>query len=171
MRWLYWLLPLLLTGCLGDDMEDLREFVRTSDRGMRGKSFPSPEVRVSDAFVYDNPNGALPDPFKPRKPKKNGQLEIAVEKHDKQELENYPLENLKMVAYLENKKNGPNAIIRTPDGRTVRVKVGDYLGMNNGKILEIKNNKVTIREVVLDSDDASSERTNTLQLDDSGATQ
>lgn len=171
MRFVYLTLSLVLSGCVGDGLEDLRDFVRTSDAGMRGKSFPSPEVKVYEGFVYDNQVSQLPDPFKPRKPKKGNQIELSVEKHEKQELENFPLESLKMIAFLEDKKNGPNAIIRAPDNRIFRVKIGNYVGMNNGKITAITSEKVVIKESVLDSEDASRERTNTLQLDDSGAPQ
>lgn len=171
MRFVYCLLPLLLSGCVGDGLEDLRDFVRTSDAGMRGKALPGPEVKAYQGFTYDNQKTPLPDPFRPRKQKKGNQLELLVEKHDKQELENYPLEGLKMIAFLEDKKNGPNAVVRAPDGRIFRVKVGHFIGMNNGKITAITSEKISIKEILLDSEDVSSERTNTLQLDDSGASQ
>lgn len=171
MKFVHFMLPLLLTGCVGDGLEDLRDFVRTSDAGMRGKAMPGPEVKAYQGFAYENQKNPLPDPFKPRKSKKGNQLELLVEKHDKQELENYPLETLKMIAYLEDKKNGPNAVVRASDGHIYRVKVGHYIGMNNGKIIAITGEKITIKETLLDSEDASSERTNTLQLDDSGASQ
>ena len=171
MRRLLWLLPLLLAGCMDDGLEDLRDFVRTSDVGMRGKAQPAPEPKPYESFAYANPNGELPDPFRIRKPKKGGQIDSKVERHNKEPLESFPLEALKMVAYLENGKNGANAFVRAPDGHLHKVKVGNYIGMNNGKITAIEPGKITVKEPPLDGEDATSVRINVLQLDDTGAAQ
>ncbi len=168
MKRLLWLLPLLLAGCMDDGLEDLRDFVRTSDAGMRGKAPPAPEPKTYEKFTYLNLNAELPDPFRIRKSKKDNQIDARVEKHNKEPLENFPLEALKMVAYLENKKNGANAIIRAPDGHLHKVKVGNYIGMNNGRITEVESGKITIKEPPIEGEDATTNHMNVLQLDDSG---
>ena len=58
---------LLLTGCGGEEFQDLRDFVKNSGADMRGKIEPPPEVKPYEYFVYNNETN-LPDPFKPRKP-------------------------------------------------------------------------------------------------------
>jgi type IV pilus assembly protein PilP len=165
------LASLLLAGCFGDGLEDLKEFVRNSEADLRGKPFPAPEPKPYHKFVYDNQTNPIPDPFKPRKAKKNSKLELSVDNHPKEDLENFPLESLKMIAFIEDKKNGSNAIIRAPDGRIFRVKAGNYMGMNRGRVVSVTDDKVTITELVLDSEDSGTPRTSTLQLDDLGATQ
>lgn len=172
MRSVYWVLaPLLLTGCFGDGLEDLKEFVRNSEADLRGKPFPAPEVKTYHKFVYDNQSNPIPDPFRPRKSKKGGKLELSVDNHPKEDLENFPLESLKMIAFIEDKKHGANAVIRAPDGRIFTIHSGNHMGMNNGKVVSVTNDKVTIIETVFDSEDSGATRTSTLQLDDLGAAQ
>lgn len=181
MRLVYLIFASLsLTGCMGTGLEDLEAFVKNSGEDMRGKIPPPPEVKAYDAFLYRNekdPNKPtdpyfdkypLPDPFKPRKPVKINPDELAAENHTKEELEKFPLENLKMIGFLEQKKVS-YAIIRAPDGRIFRVKEGNYLGLNFGKITAIANGEITIEELVRDSAGDANKRVSTLQLDEPGA--
>ncbi|MFY9260800.1 MAG: pilus assembly protein PilP [Gallionella sp.] len=170
MRYLYLILaPLLLTACMGTGLEDLEEFVRTSDKDMRGNIPPAAEVKPYEVFPYKNDaTPPLPDPFQPRKQIKNGKDKELVEDHPKEELENFPLENLKMVGFLEQ-KNVPEAIIRSPDNRVFRVRVGHYMGTKFGIITAISADGVTIREIVRENEqDEGTERFSTLQLDEPG---
>ena len=73
------------------------------------------------------------------------------------------LENLKMVGFLYQGKVG-YAIIRSPDGKLHRVKAGNYLGQNFGKITEVADNEVTVKETIQDSTGDWSERRSSLQL-------
>ncbi len=168
------LAPLLLTGCLGGGMDDLEEWVKNSGADMRGKIPPAPEVKPYDVFLYQNDGNPaknelpLPDPFKPRNPPKVNKAELTGEDHVKEPLENFPLESLKMIGFLEQ-KNVSYAIIRAPDNHITRVKVGNYLGMNFGRIISINNVEITIKELVRDSVGDANERTSTLQLEELGA--
>ena len=70
MKLIYFALAsILLTGCGGDEFQDLRDFVKNSGADMRGKIEPPPEVKPYEYFAYNNETN-LPDPFKPRKPEK-----------------------------------------------------------------------------------------------------
>jgi type IV pilus assembly protein PilP len=65
---------LLLSACAEEEFQDLRDFVKETGSGMRGKVDPPPEIKPYEPFVYDNSTG-LPDPFKPRKPEaKSGRI-------------------------------------------------------------------------------------------------
>lgn len=133
---------------------------------MRGKIAPPPEVKLYEPFTYDNSAG-LPDPFKPRKPSIQRGGHRGLNQPDftrpKEELEEFPLESLKMVGYLFRDKVA-YAIIRSPDGRLHRVKDGNYMGQNFGKITEITDGKVKLREMVQDSAGDWSERISSLQM-------
>lgn len=168
MRFVHLLLlvPVLLTGCGGEEFQDLRDFVKNAGADMRGKIPPPPEVKPYEPFAYNNEAG-LPDPFKPRKPELRAGGRAGVNQPDfdrpREALEEFPLEGLKMVGYLYQNKVG-YAVIRAPDGKLHRVKAGNYVGMNFGLIQEVTDTEVIIKEMVQDSAGDWSERMSTLQL-------
>lgn len=159
------LVPLLLTACMGSGLEDLEEFVRDSNKDLRGNIPPAPEVKPPETFLYTNDGvPPLPNPFQIRnKDKKDKGTDTD---RPKQELEGFPLENLKMVGYLEQGKI-QEAIIRSPDNRVFRVRVGNYIGMKFGKITAISANGVTISEIVQENGEDVA-RESTLQLEEQG---
>lgn len=160
------LTSLLLTACGGEDFEDLHEFVKNAGADMRGKIEPPPAIKPYEPFNYDN-STSLPDPFKPRKPDLKAGGQAGLNQPDmsrrRETLEEYPLDSLKMVGFLYQGNSG-QAVIRTPDGKLNRVKVGNYMGQNFGQIIEITETEVTLKEMVQDSAGDWSERTSSLQL-------
>jgi len=156
----------LLSGCGGEEFQDLRDFVKDTGADMRGKIPPPPEVKLYEPFAYNN-EANLPDPFKPRKPEMRTGSNRGSNEPDfdrpKEALEEFPLENLKMVGYLLQNKVG-YAVVRAPDGKLHRVKKGNYLGMNFGLIKEISDTEATIKEMVQDSAGDWTERISSLQL-------
>lgn len=166
MRLVHLLLAsILLTGCGGEEFQDLRDFVKNSGADMRGKIPPPPEVKLYEPFVYNN-EANLPDPFKPRKPdlrSGRGGINQPDLERPKEALEEFPLENLRMVGYLFQNKIG-YAVIRAPDGKLHRIKAGNYIGLNFGLIKEITETEVIVKEVVQDSAGDWSDRVSSLQL-------
>lgn len=156
----------LVTGCAEEEFQDLQDFVKNSGEGLRGKIEAPPEVKPYEPFSYDNSAG-LPDPFKPRKPeKKQGTgrgLGLELENHKKEALEDFPLESLKMVGFL-NIHNVPNAVIRAPDGKIHHVKAGNYMGQNYGHVISVTETEVKLKEMIQDSTGDWSERTSSMQL-------
>ncbi|MDP2752707.1 MAG: pilus assembly protein PilP [Rhodocyclaceae bacterium] len=157
------LTSVLLTGCGGDELHDLREFVKNAGVDLLGKIPTAPNVKLYEPFIYDNKTG-LPDPFKPRKhsvgPRRANEPDF---NRPKEVLEEFPLESLKMVGYLQQHKVG-YAVVRTTDGNLHRVKIGNYMGMNFGLIRQVSDTEVTIKEMVQDSTGDWSERISSLQL-------
>ncbi|MGH8693805.1 MAG: pilus assembly protein PilP [Burkholderiales bacterium] len=158
---------LLLAGCGGDEFSDLRQFVKESGEGLRGRVEPIPEVLQFEPFAYNAFD--LPDPFKPRTtiaagsrtPGGGPQPDL---NRRKEALEAFPLESLQMVGTLEQKRVY-YALIKTPDKNLYRLKVGNYLGQNFGVITAISDSAVTLKEVIQDSSSGSwTERTSSLQL-------
>jgi type IV pilus assembly protein PilP len=157
---------LLLTACGSEEFQDLQDFVRDSGADLRGQVDPAPEIKPYEAFEYDN-SAALPDPFKARKQEKRDLSNSGLNQPDltraKQELEEFPLESMKMVGYLRKGSVG-NAIIRSTEGKLHRVKVGNYVGMNFGQITAITETEVKIKEMVQDGAGDWLERESSLQL-------
>lgn len=156
----------LLTGCGGEEFQDLRDFVKNSGADLRGKIPPPPNVKLYEPFAYVNDTN-LTDPFKPRKPEastsgKRGGNEPDLNR-PKEALEEFPLENLKMVGYVLKAKVG-HAVIRAPDRKLYQVKVGNYIGMNFGLIQKLSDTEIVIKELVQDSTGEWSERISSLQL-------
>jgi type IV pilus assembly protein PilP len=164
-RWLLLVGVLALAGCSPDEFDDLQDFVKNSGKDMRGKIEPPPEVKPYEPFTYDNSAG-LPDPFKPRseqRPTERGGGGYKPPPHVKEELENFPLESLKMVGFVYI-HNTPNAVILDPSQKVHHVKVGNYIGLNFGQITEITETEVKIKEQVEDSEGNWTTRYSTLEL-------
>ena len=113
---------LMLAGCGGEEFQDLRDFVKNAGADMRGKVEPPPEIKPYEPFSYDN-SSAIQDPFKPRKadPKNSNQGGINQPnlERPKEELEEFPLESLRMVGYLQQGNVG-YGIVRSTDGKLQR---------------------------------------------------
>lgn len=160
----FFLVPVLLAGCGGEEFQDLRDYVKNAGADMRGKIAPPPEVKPYEPFIYNNEKN-LPDPFKPRKmdSREHGGLNQPDMNRPKEALEEFPLEALKMVGYLYQNKIG-YAVIRAPDRKLHRVKAGNHIGMNFGLIKEVSEREVIIKEMVQDSTGDWTERISSLQL-------
>lgn len=161
------LVAVLLTACGGEEFEDLQEFVKKSGEDLRGQLDPPPEIKLYEPFAYDN-SAELPDPFKPHKQDVKEQSQATgLNQPDfnrpKQELEEFPLETLKMIGYLQKGKAG-SAVIRSGEGKVYRVKPGNYIGMNFGQIMSITETEMKIKEMVQDSGGDWVERETSLQL-------
>jgi type IV pilus assembly protein PilP len=162
------LLPLLLLAACNEEQQfqDLQDFINHAGEGLRGQKDSSLDVQPYEPVVFENLD-KLPDPFKPHKPKHTGgsghALSLELLQHRKQPLEEFPLEGLKMVAFL-NMHDAINAVVRAPDGKLHDVKVGAYLGQNYGQVVAISETEIQIKEVVQDGEGDWQERTNRLQL-------
>lgn len=159
------LTTLLLTACGAEEFQDLRDFVDNAGADLRGKVDPPPDIKAYEPFNYDN-SIALPDPFKPHKPDaKNtspGLNQPDMERR-REALEEFPLDGLKLVGYLSQGNVG-YAVIRAPDTKIHRVQLGNYLGQNFGRIVELNDMEVKIKETIQDSAGDWSERMSSLQL-------
>lgn len=167
MRMIYFaLVAALLTGCGGEEFQDLRDFVKNSGADMRGKIEPPPEVKPYEPFIYNNEKN-FPDPFKPRKQESRPGDFTGINQPDrdrpKEALEDFPLEGLKMVGYLYQNKVG-YAVVRAPDGKLHRVKAGNHIGLNFGLIKEVNETGLIIKEMVQDSTGDWTERISSMQL-------
>jgi type IV pilus assembly protein PilP len=160
------LLAMMLAGCGGEEFQDLRDFVSNAGADMRGKVDPPPDIKPYEPFAYDNAT-SQPDPFKPRKTKTGGSGRGGLNQPDfdrpKEELEDYPLESLKMVGFLSQKGVG-HAVLRSSEGKIHQVKVGNYIGLNFGQITSISEAELQVKEMVQDSAGDWTERESSLQL-------
>ncbi len=156
-----------LAACTGGGMEDLKQFVAESGKGLHGKVEPLPAVKPYEPFTYAAQD--LPDPFKPRKlqPTKGGGGLQPNFNRPKEALEAYPLDTLKMVGTLQ-RKNLKYALVKAPDNSVYRVKIGNYMGQNFGIVTDISDSEIKLTELVEDSSGEWTERNTSLPLLEAG---
>ncbi|SFK42191.1 type IV pilus assembly protein PilP [Nitrosomonas aestuarii] len=167
MKISYWAILItttLLTACDNSDHSDLDTFISNAGKGLRGQVDPLPEVKSYEFFTYDA--FEIPSPFAPRKSEQvhsstNGMKPDLVRR--KEFLESFPLESLEMVGSLEQKEI-IYAVVKTPEGNLLRVSVGNYLGQDYGKIKQISESQIELRELVQDGVNEWTERASTLML-------
>lgn len=156
---------LVVAGCSQEPHSDLREFVKESENLPHGRIPPLPEVQPYEPFTYRAFD--LIDPFQPRKieaPRSVGGGGIAPDLNRVREpLEAYPLESLRMVGTLEQKKQ-MYALVRAPDNTLFRVRAGNYLGQNFGRIVGISESGIKLQEIVQDGDGNWEQKDQTLLL-------
>lgn len=166
LRILLLALPLLLTACGEGAYGDLDQFIKDSGKDLRGKIDPLPEVKPYEHYAYNAFD--IPDPFKPRKaePLKGGGGGLQPDlNRPKEALEGFPLESLKMVGTLQQNK-AVYALVRAPDSTLHKIKTGTYLGQNFGRVTEVSESEVKLKEIVQDSIGDWAERISTLLLED-----
>ena len=160
------LLPLsLLTAC-NDDISDLEAFVNDIKIHASGSIEAIPEQHSNQRFSYPKQNK---DPFDGAalQPKAATKVVHGVQinpNHRLQFLENFSLESMKMVGVIQY----PNtiwALIRSSDGKIHRIKIGDYIGTNHGKITQITPTKITIVELIPNETGAFTARNNFIHLE------
>jgi len=162
------LLPVLIQGCAQGSKEDLRRFVEEQKR----VKAPPPEsprpFKVYKAYVFKPTDR---DPFKPFFEEKPPEPEVADQDtgvrppagHRREELESYPLDSLRMVGTLERDGN-IWAIILTRDETIHRVQVGNFMGQNYGKIINIQEDRVELTEIARDPQGRWQERPASIAL-------
>ena len=75
----------------------------------------------------------------------------------REELENFELDSLRMVGTVRQ-EGVVWALLNAKDGTIHRVRVGNYLGKNYGKIVNILDNQIELVEIFADSSGAWRER-------------
>ena len=165
-QWIFLGLVTFLAGCSSEPNEDLKQWVTKSEQQVEKKIEPLPEVAPYQVFTYAADD--LFEPFKPRKAidqqTKNGADKGPDLNRRKELLESYSLGELKFVGTMEKAKIH-YALIRA-DKTVHRVKEGNFLGQNFGRIVGINETEVTLKESIQDSEGDWKENEAALQLID-----
>ena len=147
-------LMLLLGGCASGDIADLESFVAEVKARKGQRIEPLPEIRVPEIFAYSVQQRA--DPFHPFVAEALEEVASAPGKgvappanHVKEELEQFPLDTLRMVGTLE-RDTQTWGLVTAPDGAVHRVQPGNYLGKSYGKITLVAEDRLEVVEIVPD---------------------
>lgn len=162
------LLFLGLAGCdRSPDYADLQGFMDKT-KALSSRSIePIAEGQLYKPFTYDA--AAFRSPFQPiaqlelgRLSKVNANTLQPDQARAKHILEGFPIENLVMVGVLSNSRDS-YALLRSSNG-VHRVAVGDYVGVNHGRISAITASRIEVVEIIADAEDGWLEQLHTLAL-------
>lgn len=137
-----------LVAC-NQDMSDLQQYMDTVKARPAAPIEPIPEIKPYVRFIYP---GHEVDPFDADmlKPEQTPGTEGGVSPDPNRVpefLESFPLDSLRMVGTVYQGKD-LWALIRIPDGAVHRVKVGNYMGKNHGKVTKVEETRVGLLELV-----------------------
>jgi type IV pilus assembly protein PilP len=158
----------LIAGCAAsNDFQDIKAFMDEVDSRGKGRIEPLPEFLPYQAFSYSA--GNMRSPFeppvvvKPIDPNKKNTLVKPDPNRVKQFLEQFNIGTIAMVGTLSQGAR-LYGLVRDPNGGVHRVQMGDYMGMDNGKILAINENHIELLEIVSDGTGGWVERERTVNL-------
>ena len=169
----------IAVGCVNRDKSDLDNYVAEVLQRPGGQIEPLPPIRPYQRYLYQSAEAKLRDPFQTFLNKAPDQ-EVALEHrndavqqryadeisaHNREELEGFELDSLRMVGTLQN-NDELWGIIQDNAGTVHRVQIGNYLGRNYGKILNIQEERIELREVTKDPDGRWEERQASLALNE-----
>lgn len=160
-----------LSGC-GNELSELQDWTAQQRRETRASVQPLSPPKKFTPQPYDTALSI--DPFSSQK------LSVAVKQEAsqpnsllaaemnrrKEPLEAFPLDAMTMVGSLV-RQGRPYALLKV-DALLYQVRQGDHLGQNFGRITQISETEITLREVVQDAAGEWIERTSTLQLQEKG---
>lgn len=165
---------LTLTACSSNNgFSDLDRFMKEMDAKPRGRIDPLPEVKVYRAFTYSAANRR--SPFLPPEDVVVNDVEIQKDQSTvkpnldraKEVLESYALGQLRMVGTLQR---GPAevlwALISDNEGGVHMAKVGQYMGKNHGRIVDIVDGRLDLIEIVPNGYGGWLERPRIISLED-----
>jgi type IV pilus assembly protein PilP len=95
-----------------------------------------------EVYIYD-PQGRR-DPFTSLVPSSQTKTE---RKTGANAIENYDVEEIKLIAIAWDSREY-YALVTLPDNKSYTVRKGTTLGLNNGKVIEVRKDSVLIREQV-----------------------
>ncbi|MFZ2288317.1 MAG: pilus assembly protein PilP [Halopseudomonas yangmingensis] len=161
---------LLLTGCGGGDFSDLQAFMEETRARPAGSIEPLPRFKPYESFTYTAADMRNPFQVPVRidiTQRQRGTRDVQPdESRTRQFLEGFNIETFDMVGTLSNAV-GMQGLVRGA-GSVHRVKIGDYLGRNHGRIIGINENAIEVVEIVPDGEGGWLERPRTLSLSERG---
>lgn len=146
-------LALLLAACGDSSIGDLREFVDEAKQ-RQGRVEPLPQFKPVETYSYAA--HTLRDPFgawnqdSKLAARSKGSNGVSPDVNRRREvLENYPLDTLRMLGTLKF-QDATWGLVKAPDGIVHRVRLGNHLGQNYGKVKTIQAQRLTLTEIVPD---------------------
>ena len=155
-----------LVAC-GGDSDDLDAYINSIKAKPGGRIEPLPEITPYEVFTYTADVQNVRSPFMPDTPQQAGPAGGTRPDPDRprEHLEQYSLDTLEMVGTL-NLGETEYGLVQTADGLIHRVLPGNYMGQNDGHIVEIDESKIVLVEIISDGIGGYIERDAAISLSD-----
>lgn len=151
----------MFLGACSRDMRELEAWTTEMNQRPAGRIEPLPEVKPYETYIY-----AAHDQRSPFTPDSVAARQVASGTGDglqpdfdrpREFLEEFPLDSLRMVGtiLMQNEMYG---LIRATDGSIHRVREGEYLGQNHGRISSINETRIDLTEIIPDGTGGWTER-------------
>ena len=158
----------------GGGFQDLDQYMEEVKARPKGKIEPLPEFKAYQAFSYSA--ASRRSPFEaPQEVKQETRevVEVSNVQPDlnraKELLESFQIADLKMVGTLRRAEDTTLwALVNDNLGGVHRVKSGQYMGKNHGRIIAIKEGQIDLIEIVPNGAGGWVERPRTLSLVEQG---
>lgn len=160
-------LALGLAGCVRDT-SDLEQYLTEIKARPSAPIEPIPELKPFDSFSY--PDVVQRNPFAPLAfaSPQEAPVDTGINPdrtRPRELLEEFALDSLRMMGTLRQQDN-LWALIRDPSGTIHRVQMGNYLGQNYGRIVDIDEQQIRLVEIIANSTGGWIERNAALALNE-----
>jgi type IV pilus assembly protein PilP len=161
-----------LVGCSQDELSDLQTYVTEVKSRKKAGVEPLPTFKTIEPFAFA-PAGRR-DPFahvekkeeNAERPRAGGpQPDLS---RTRETLEGFELDSLRMVGTLQL-RGGLWGLVKAADGTIHRVRPGNHLGRNYGRIVRIEPGRIDLVELISASPGTWEERQAALDLNESAA--
>ena len=154
---------MVLAGCTRGQ-SDLETWVAKTKAEPAPPLQPIPVMKQFEGFEYAAQN--LRDPFSPPVPDRNeGSGPRPDPERRKEVLEAFPLDSMNMAGTIGAGKSLVG-LLTAPDKVTYRIKPGNYLGQNDGRVTAVYEDRIEIVELVPDGAGGWLERQAKIALED-----
>lgn len=165
-------LPILVACSENSGFSDLDRFMEETRSRPRGYVEPLPEFKAYEAFSYTSADRRSPFEvpvdvqltMMEQRPQSNVEPDL---NRPREVLENFSLNDLDMVGTLSGVDGDQFALISDSEGGIHRVRVGNYIGTNYGRIVGVSESRIELIEIVPNGRGGWLERPRSLSLDKS----
>ncbi len=143
-------ISLLNLAACSQDVSDLQSFITQTKSAHVGSVKPIPQFKPYESFSYSA--AELRDPFVATvdvEDKETTSLLNPDISRPRQPLEVFPLDALSMVGILEQNEQ-QWGLIKDPQNTVHRVQLGNYMGQSEGRITEISESAISLKEIIPD---------------------
>ena len=139
-----------ISGC-AESTDDLYAYIEQAKSATVGSVQPLPQFKPYESFAYSA--AELRDPFGATRVEDEEESDKNLLSPDttrpRQPLEAFPLDTLRMVGVLEQ---GDNlwGLIEDPKQVVHRVRIGNYMGQNEGHVTSISESEIFLVEIIPD---------------------
>ena len=147
------LLAVMLSAC-SEGMDDLDKYIVSVKARPADPIPPIPSVKTYTPYEYAGLTGRDPFIASITEGSDDGRSTSGSGpqpdfERSKEYLERYELDTLSMVGTFSQEES-EWALVRDPEGIIHRVPVGDYIGKNHGRVVNISNTQVNLSELISD---------------------